>query len=266
MTEEKKNIIGLFPAGGRATRVSPLPCSKEIYPVVYCPNETGAGIRPKAAGHHLLESMQRAGAEKVYIVLRHGKWDIPAYFSDGSLLGVSLAYLVVESSAGVPHTLDRAYPFLHDATVVFGFPDIVFTPADGFVQLLEKQAETKADLVLGLFPAHQPEKVDMVELDQQGRIVDIIIKPLETGLQHTWLIAAWADSFTQYMHDYMRKGSRHRKPLREVYLGDVIKAAVRNEMPIETVVFEHGSYLDIGTPEDLIRAGQLQGHPPGKEF
>jgi len=34
----------------------------------------------------------------------------------------------------------------------------------------------------------------------------------------------------------------------------VINAAIKNNLRIETVSFSEGSYLDIGTPEDLLKA------------
>jgi glucose-1-phosphate thymidylyltransferase len=61
--------------------------------------------------------------------------------------------------------------------LAFGFPDIIFQPEDAFVQLLARQASTKAGIVLGLFPTDQPQKVDMVDLDDDGRIRLIEIKP-----------------------------------------------------------------------------------------
>ena len=44
---------------------------------------------------------------------------------------------------------------------------------------------------------------------------------------------------------------------KEVFLGDVIQAAIQNDLRIEKVFFEDGNYLDIGTPEDMVKAVQL---------
>ena len=77
-------LIGLIPAAGQASRVAPLPCSKELFPIGFHPERREHGGRPKAVAHYLLEKMRLAGVSKVYFVLRTGKWDIPAYFGDGS--------------------------------------------------------------------------------------------------------------------------------------------------------------------------------------
>src|SRR6266545_7247263 len=91
----QREVIGLIPAGGRATRIAPLPCSKELYPVGFGVREGESEKRPKVACQYLLEKMQHAGITKAYIILKNGKWDIPAYLQDGSDLGMYLAYLVM---------------------------------------------------------------------------------------------------------------------------------------------------------------------------
>src|SRR5262245_38282108 len=146
-------LIGLLPAGGQAVRISPLPCSKELFPIGFRSVEEGKSRRPKAVAQYLLEKMRYAGFSKAYIVLRPGKWDIPAYFGDGSMLDMQLGYLMLGLPHGVPFTLDQAYPFVRHATVAFGFPDILFDSDDGFVRLLERQSASGSDITLGLFSA-----------------------------------------------------------------------------------------------------------------
>ena len=83
------------------------------------------GSRPKVVCHYLLEKMRLAGITKAYIVLKEGKWDIPSYFRDGSLVDMQLAYLLLGLPFGTPYTIDQAYSFVRHSTVAFGFPDIV---------------------------------------------------------------------------------------------------------------------------------------------
>ena len=39
----------------------------------------------------------------------------------------------------------------------------------------------------------------------------------------------------------------------ELFVGDVIQAAMQAGLQVETVSFPAGAYLDIGTPEDLVK-------------
>ena len=258
--KKHSEIIGLFPAAGLATRISPLPCSKELYPVGFRHVDKGHGLRPKVVGHYLLEKMQLANVAKVFIILREGKWDIPAYFGDGKEFGPHLAYLMMNEPYGVPFTLDQAYPFIRDAEVVFGFPDIIFKPNDAFSKLRAKLAGSGADIVLGLFQAPQPPRMDMVGLDREGRISEIQIKPTSTKYRYTWIIAVWAPSFTEFMHEYVsfiRKKRDTALRNREVFLSEVINAAMQNDIKVDTVTFADGICLDIGIPDNLVKAAQL---------
>lgn len=259
----KREVIALLPAGGQATRIAPLPVSKELYPIGFRLVDQDRSFRPKVVCHYLLEKMQRSGIDKAYFVLRPGKWDIPAYFGDGTMLKMNLGYLIMGLPFGVPYTLDQAYPFVQEALVALGFPDILFQPNDAFVRLLSRQATTQADVVLGLFPTDQPHKAGMVDFDATGRVRLIIEKPLQSNLLYMWGIAVWTPAFTQFMHEYLiaiKAGSvrssagSHLEQKLELPIGDVIQAAISNGLRVEAEVFPDGTYLDIGTPEDLVRA------------
>lgn len=164
---QEREAIGLLPAGGQATRISPLPGSKELYPIGFRYQEDG-GLRPKVVSHYLLEKMRLAEIRKAYFVMRPGKWDIPTYYGDGSLLDMHLGYLTVHLPFGVPYTLDQAYPFVKDAIVALGFPDILFQPDDTFKRLLARLNTSSADVVINLLPFEHPHKGGMVDFDAEG--------------------------------------------------------------------------------------------------
>jgi glucose-1-phosphate thymidylyltransferase len=248
------DIIGLVPAAGKATRISPLPCSKELYPLSV-ESSTGEAARyPKVACHYLLEKMRLAGCGKAYIVLRDGKWDIPAYLGSGERINLSLAYLVADVTFGVPFTIDYAYPFTKEAVVLFGFPDILFEPKDGFVRLLASLSRSNADVVLGLFPANGLSKEDLIEVGPDGEVKRVVTEPSDGGLRRTWGIAAWRPVFTEYIHEYVlaRKDSAASSP--ELIAGHIMEKAVSDGLHIEAMVISDTPYLDIGTPAGLSEA------------
>ncbi|NNF99959.1 MAG: dTDP-glucose pyrophosphorylase [Desulfobacteraceae bacterium] len=247
-------IIGLIPAAGRALRIAPLPCSKEIFPVGIDESDAIKGPRPKAAAQYLLEQMRNAGAQKAYIILRSGKWDIPKYFEDGSRLNLDIAYLIMRRPYGVPYTLDQAYPFVKDATILFGFPDIIMFPNEVFTSMLNKRKQGGCDIVVALFSATQPKKMDMVELDADNNIKSIHIKPPQTTLDLTWIAAAWTPVFTEFMHALISDRLNEQDISKELYIGDVIQAALGSNIKVSSVHIKEGRYLDIGTPEDLLQS------------
>ena len=252
--------MGLIAAAGTASRLGVLPCSKEIYPVGWGRSDCHPPSTPKVAMHYLFDHMREAGVENVFVVLREGKWDIPTYWGDGDRAGMNVAYLMMDAPHGTPFTLDQAYPFVRANRVVMGFPDILFAPDDVYSTLLRRQEETNADVVLGLFPAQRPEKVDMVELDTEGRPCRFVIKPKATSLTYTWICTVWTPEFTLYLHDCIAD-AEPRGPGDELFVGDVFQQALQDGLTIDAVCFPEGTYTDIGTPDELYKAARRETRP-----
>lgn len=259
----ERRLIGLVPAAGQGTRLAPLPLSKELFPLGFRQVPGQTDLRPKVVCHYLLEKMQRAGVSDVFLILRPGKWDIPAYLGDGADIGLHLAYLTVHVPFGVPFSLNQAYPFIQGATVLLGFPDILFGPEDAYSRLLQRLENRGADVVLGLFPTDQPEKVGVVDFDETGRVLGIYEKSAFTHLPHMWAIAAWQPRFTDFLHQFVRQqqqaligdqipqGIKTWPPYTEIPIGDVIHRAIQAGLRVEAEVLDGGYYLDIGTPDNL---------------
>ena len=261
-------MVAVIPAAGMATRLAPLPCSKELIPVGFGAAGEEKESRPKVkvVSHYLLEMLTLARIKNAYIVLNSGKLDIASYYGSGQMVDMKLAYLLVDLPIAVPYTLDQAYPFVQNNWVALGFPDIVLHPKDSFVQLLTQNIKTKADIVLGLYPTDQPQKMDIIDFDENGCIRQIRPKPSELKdgkVNYAWLTAVWTPVFTQYLHEFVSEHKKRypsdgfeaaTKNKRELFLGDVFQAAIEDRLNIETVLFSKGSCLDIGTPGDLAKA------------
>jgi len=251
----RDEVVGLIPAGGMATRIAPLPCSKELFPIGFRRGTQEHASCPKVVSHYLLEKMRYAGISRAYFVLRPGKWDIPAYFGDGSMLDMNLAYLMLGAPYGVPFTLDQAYPFVRRATVAFGFPDILFESDDGFIKLLDRQLTTHADVTLGLFPANDPySQEDRVNFKNGYQVREIVLRPLESELRYSWAIAVWNLNFTQFLHDYVRENKPNAERGVELSAGHALQAAIQAGLRVESLIVNEKPYLDIGTPKNLLRA------------
>lgn len=256
------DVIGLIPAAGLASRLVALPCSKEVCPIGYWAGSKDAAKNLRVAGDFLLERMRVAGIKKAFFVIRKGKWDIPEYFGDGESSGLHLAYLMMRLPYGSPYTLDQAWPFVQGNLIALGFPDIIFEPVDAYVHLLVHQRKTEADVVLGLFPSEQPHKMDMVVTDTSGNVQRIDIKPQETALKYSWMIAVWNFNFTRFMHMFLEQkyqriaGACRCTDGKETYVGEIIQAAIEAGLRVESETFSSGRCVDLGTPEDLSRAIQ----------
>jgi glucose-1-phosphate thymidylyltransferase len=193
---------------------------------------------------------------KAFFILRKGKWDIPAYYGDGSSVGMDLGYLIAALPYGPPYTLDQAYPFVRGKRVALGFPDILFGPSNAFRQALQRLAATQADLVLGLYRVNDTRLSDMIAVDRKGRVCEIVLKPHATKLKLGWVFAVWTPTFTEFMHNYLAV-PRTTAQLpdatlpAELTVGHVIQAAIRAGITTQSIFFHRQKYLDIGTPEGL---------------
>ncbi|MDQ3777803.1 MAG: NTP transferase domain-containing protein, partial [Actinomycetota bacterium] len=156
-------MTGVIPAAGEARRLQPLPGSKELLTV---------GGRPVM--DHLVERMRAVGAE-VTVVTRPDKRDVieharrlelnvvvgrPQSVSESILLGVG-----------------------EGETIVLGFPDTVWEPRDGFAHLL--RALDGVDVALGVFESEEPERSDVVILDED-RVAAVDVKPLRPRSSLVW--------------------------------------------------------------------------------
>ncbi|QOJ36914.1 MAG: dTDP-glucose pyrophosphorylase [Nitrospira sp.] len=267
------DVVGLVPAAGMAKRLQPFPCSKEVYPIGFRVDAQTGLPRPKVAAQYLLEKFVAAGITTAYIVIKDGKWDIPSYFRDGRSFDLDLGYVVISGSLGPPDTVDRAYPFVAQNRVAFGFPDILFGPDDVYRRLIETQERTGADVVLGLHRVANARAWDMVDAKADGRVRSIVMKPVSTILTHGWCCALWTPTFSAFLHRFLRAedtrrnlgtlASRTNDLGGDLAMGVVFQAALKERLSIYAMPFETEPPIDIGTPDDLLKAArQLQSSGP----
>jgi glucose-1-phosphate thymidylyltransferase len=233
--------VAVIPAAGVGSRLDgAVTGSKEVADI---------GGKPLIA--HLLDRLARASVTEAVVVLRKGKEDIPAALA--AYGEVDLTYLVIDESPSELHSVIAGVRATEGRVVALGYPDILFEPMDSYSALLHRLDDTNADLVIGLFPTDQPERVDMVALDDRGRPTEVVIKQPDRGLRHSWSIAAWSPGFSSYLTEF---AAGQRGPL-EPSVGDVVQVAINDGLVVDAVRFEKGSYLDVGTPDDLAEARRL---------
>ncbi len=88
----------------------------------------------------------------------------------------------------------------------------------------------------------------MVEIDEHGRVRDIVDKPAHTQLTLMWGMAAWSPRFNRFLHGYL---SQLPPEGPECVLSDVFLASLASQLDVQALVMHEGRYTDIGTPEDV---------------
>lgn len=258
---KSKQIVGIIPAAGHATRLGHLPLSKEVYPIGF-EKMNGLDV-PKVISRYLLEDMAKAGISEFHFVLRHGKWDIPAYYKSGARYNYNICYHIAEYGYGVPFSVNQVYPFIKNNIVALGFPDILFNPKTAYTKVIDELlAHDQVSVVLGLIPSKTPERGDMVIYDDEMNITDILIKsPDSSHLKYCWIVAVWKPEFSDFLNDFIQNELKQKSDtqLREgdYQMGETIIAAIKSGMKVKGVRFEEGSFIDIGTPGDLRIAAEF---------
>lgn len=245
-------ITGIIPAAGYASRLPKLPCSKEIYPLRIEKNNENHAVKTQVASTSILNHMSRAGANKAFMIIRKEKWDIPQFLEDGSEFNLNLSYIVTPPTNGTIYSIIKALPFIQSEIVLLGFPDIQIYTHNPFSPLLEKLEDSNVDIVLGLFEAENPTKVDMVELNPDGSLKSVEVKPKHSKLSLTWLIAAWKPTFTREIEGCLTD-LKSSITSREIYIGDVIYKSMEKGCNIQTHIFRKVKFVDIGTTSDLLK-------------
>lgn len=214
-------LVAVVPAAGHAERLQPLPCSKEVYPV---------GGRPVM--DHLVERLRAADCQELRVVTRPDKLDVIEHARE---LGASVI-------TGTPATLSASIVLglrgldQSDAVLV-GLPDTLWEPVDGFVELLAR-LDDGADIVLGVFESDEPERSDVVVLDERGFVQRVHVKEPDPPGNLVWGCFAARVGALAGLERSLSPG--HFFDRREV-----------------AAVVLSGRMLDIGTPEALAAAEAL---------
>jgi glucose-1-phosphate thymidylyltransferase len=199
-------IVGVVPAAGHATRLQPLECSKEVLPV---------GGRPVM--DLIVERMRAAGCEEIRVVTRPEKADVVAHAAE--------LVLGLEGLAG-------------DTVVLFGYPDSIWEPVEGF-RALARSVASGWEAALGLFRSSGVERPDVVTLDGAGRVRGIDVGSAREPPQLFWGCAAARARALRGVRDHDDPGD---------HLAELCAHAR------VAGVFLSESYLDVGTPRGLREA------------
>ena len=247
---ERREIVGVLPAAGTATRLGRLPCSKEILPLGLVGDDSGHW-RVRVAIEDALDGLWAAGVQRAVIVLAPGKEDIRQYLGDGADRGLDIAYETLPDSPGSPWSVNAARDRIGDADTALVFPDIRFEPMTALAELRRAAADGSADLWLALVPSTRGDKVDLVRTEHDGRVMAIDIKPGAGHAGWTWVTALWRPRFADFLQ--ARLGAVG-PTVEERHVGDFINDAIAAGLEVRARRFPDGSARDIGTPEELAQA------------
>jgi dTDP-glucose pyrophosphorylase len=213
-----ERLVGIVPAAGYATRLQPLTGSKEMFL-----------IRDRPVMDYLIDRMERARCDEIRVVTRPEKADVIAHAEQRDLSIVPAHPGSVSESllAG----LDGTGP---DDIVLFGFPDTIWEPPDGFLRLIA--ALEGFEVALGLFLGREPERSDVVGFTTSGVVTSIDVKPRNPTSNWIWGCAAARRRALDALVDDPEPG--------------VVFSSMSSKGAVVSVTLS-ASFVDIGTHEAL---------------
>jgi glucose-1-phosphate thymidylyltransferase len=167
-----RRVVGIVPAAGYATRLQPLSGSKEMFL-----------IRGRPMMDFLIDRMEDAECGDIRVVTRPEKTDVIAH-AENRGLSIVTAY-PASVSESLLAGLEGTDP---EDIILFGFPDTIWEPADGFVRLIARL--DGIEVALGLFLGREPERSDVVAFGPSGVVTSIDVKPHQPTTNWIWGCAA----------------------------------------------------------------------------
>lgn len=173
------------------------PChaARSLIPVGLGPVRGHRGKCPRVASQCLLDSLALAGVQNAFLVVRQGKWDIPAYWGDEAHSDSILRILRSRIRSGRRHHRSGLFVCAGQGRR-FRFSGHRVRAAHGVSRFVCKAGGWSGRSGARAVSNHGSRVMDMVDVDDKGRVRGQGLKPRRTTLRFTRLCAMWMPTFT----------------------------------------------------------------------
>lgn len=240
------SMKGIILAGGSGTRLRPmtLAVNKHLLPVY-----------DKPMVFYPLATLMQAGIRDILVITTPADKSIfENLLGDGSALGITLSYAVQQKPEGIAQALIIGKEFIGGEPCALILGDNIFL-GDGVQMLLDQAARHKTGACVFAIPVADPQRFGVVAFDKQNKPTQLVEKPAKP-------ISNWAVTGL-YFYDG-----------EAVSIAESIAPSARGELEItdlNNVYLERGAldvlrmdescvWLDTGTPENLLQAGNYVHH------
>jgi len=237
----RKEVKAILVAGGEGSRL--IPFTKYTH-------KTLLPLFDRPVIDYALATIRRAGVRDIIIIANSRIGQIAKHVGVG-IKGERIHYVIEEEPKGVANALSLARPHVEGCRTLLYFSDNI--TSWNFAEDGERfrNSEDPPGAVLLARSVDEPREFGVCEIDENGNIVDIIEKPDEPPSDLAiGGIYMFDENFWSYLDEEIeRRGS-------DFSISDVTRRYVKQgEATIRNI--GEGTWVDCGTPENLLKAGRL---------
>jgi glucose-1-phosphate thymidylyltransferase len=231
---------GLILSGGKGTR---------LYPLTYTSAKQLIPVANKPILFRVIESIRDAGIDEIGIVVGDTAQEVKDAVGRGGRWDVKITYIHQEEPLGLAHCVKISQDFLGDDRFVMFLGDNVIQ--GGISPLISEFAQSDWNSQIVLTRIEHPEQYGVAELDEQGRIKQLIEKPKDPPSD---LALVGIYMFDPSIH----KAVANIKPSwrGELEITDAIQWLVDHGQAVHPYV-HRGWWIDTGQPGDMLEANDL---------
>jgi glucose-1-phosphate thymidylyltransferase len=231
---------GLILSGGTGTRLYPLTftSAKQLIPVAN-----------KPVLFRVIEAICDAGITDIGIVVGDTAEEIKKAVGRGGRWGVNITFIPQDQPLGLAHAVKISQDFLGEDRFVMFLGDNVLQ--GGISPLIAQFAESDWHSQIVLTRVDHPEQYGVAELDDQGRIVQLIEKPKQPPSD---LALVGIYMFDHHIFEAVSNISPSWRG--ELEITDAIQWLVEHDYQVYPYV-HRGWWIDTGRPGDLLEANGL---------
>ena len=232
---------GIILAGGRGTRLYPMTevCSKQLQP-----------IYDKPMIYYPLATLMLAGIRDILVISTPRDTPlISNLLGDGSRWGVNISYEVQKEPKGIAEAFIYGADFIGNDQVCLILGDNLFY---GSLDFLRNAIAMNTGGTIFAYQVNDPERYGVVEVDEDGKILSIEEKP-KTPKSNLAIPGLYI--FNSDVVNIARNISQSARG--ELEITEVQNQYLKNNSLRVERMGRGMAWLDTGTPESLIEAGQF---------
>ena len=232
---------GIILAGGRGTR---------LYPLTATIGKTLLPIYDKPMIYYPLATLMLAGIRDILIICTIE--DLPVFqkvLEFGEQWGISIEYAVQDQPNGIAEAFVIGKEFIDNNQVCLILGDNLF---HGKLDFLRNAIQTNVGGTVFGYKVQDPERYGVVEFDAHGKVISIEEKPTNPKSRYAIPGLYIFDANAPFIAEKVEPSERGEKEITEVQ-----KAYLKNDKLRVELIGRGIAWLDTGTPDSLLEAGQF---------